>query len=178
MGSCFKVDAQKPPSYNPFDIRLGVGIALPTSGSLGGAVEINPGYTIAGRYRMGVEFGWAGFDEYFVSHSNLSLDYYVVQAKRIWISMGGSFGYCNTSYYLFPSTLPPEQKMTYISSGKLGGNIRAGFGWHRIYGSIGYYFGPDLSIASTYDNYPTTTTLFKGNYFGFTIGIRLFGGLR
>jgi hypothetical protein len=39
------------------------GYAFQQSGSPGGVLEINPGYSIAGKSRTGIQLGYMGYDE-------------------------------------------------------------------------------------------------------------------
>jgi hypothetical protein len=167
--------AQNEPIYKPFSIDIGAGYAFQQSGSPGGIIYINPGYTIAGRFRAGVQFGLAGYCETYMNSSILTLDYYLVNNPGFRISAGGGYGYY-TFHYLLPGSEPPEMSQGYWNTGKMGGNIRIGFEWHHLDVRLAYHFAPDLYESNSYIGEPTVTTMYKGNYLGLTIGILIGGG--
>jgi hypothetical protein len=172
---CIQTHAQNEPIYKPFSIDMGAGYAFQQSGSPGGTFYINPGYTIGGRFRSGIQFGLAGYNETYMTFSLLTLDYYLINNPEFRISAGGGYGYYTFSY-LLPGNEPPEVTQGYRNTGNMGGNISIGFEWHHLDVRLAYHFAPDLFESNSYIGEPTVTTMYKGNYLGLTIGILIGGG--
>ncbi len=167
--------AQNEPIYKPFSIDIGAGYSFQQSGSPGGTIYINPGYTLGGRFRTGIQFGLTGYCETFITSSILTLDYYLVNNPGFRISAGGGYGYYTFSY-LLPGAEPLEMTQGYRDTGNMGGNIRIGFEWHHLDIRLAYHFAPDLYESNSFIGEPTITTMYKGNYLGLTIGILIGGG--
>lgn len=66
-------NAQNDHRIEPFSIVLDVGPAIQQTRTGGGVIEINPEYTIAGRYKAGIQLACAGFDENKVNSYILTL---------------------------------------------------------------------------------------------------------
>ncbi len=179
--SCFflslNTDGQNEVSQKPFSIIIDAGPAIQQTKTGGAVFEINPRYTLANRYRAGFQFAWAGFDENTVTSYTLTLDYYYYfKNRRLRLSDGGSYGFYATSYFDFPSAIPPEEKLIYQSTGNMVGNIRMGLEWKYLSFRIAWHMAPNLYEYIYYNNDPPGISVTKGNYLGLTIGIRLGGG--
>jgi hypothetical protein len=155
---------------------LDVGPAIQQTRTGGGVVEINPGYTIVGKYRAGIQLAWAGFDEHTVTSYILTLDYYFYMSRWFRLSAGGGYGIYTNSFYSSPGALPPEEKLRYQNTGRMGGNIRMSLEWKHLSVRIAYHMAPDLYKYEYYNNDPPGISIFKGSYLGLTLGIRIGGG--
>ena len=160
----------------PFSVVIDIGPALQQTNTGGGVIEFNPGYTIAGRYRAGMQMAFAGFDEHTVTSYLLTLDYYYFQNHSFRLSVGAGYGLYTDSYFSAPGALPPEETLGYQNTGRMGGNLRAGFEWHHLSFRIAWHKAPDLYKYEYNIYYPTGVSLFKGSYVGLTLGIRIGGG--
>ena len=167
--------AQHEPIYKPFTVDIGAGYSFQQSGKPGGIIYINPGYTIGGRFRTGVQLGLAGYNETSMTYSVLTLDYYLISNIGFRISAGAAFGFYTFSYFL-PGTEPPEITQDYWTTGNMGGNIRIGFEWHHLDLRLAYHFAPNMFESDSNIYGPTVKTFYKGNYLGLTIGILIGGG--
>ena len=169
--------AQNGIKSEPFSVVIDVGPAIQQTKSGGGLIEINPGYTLSGRYRAGIQWAWAGFDEHTVNSFTLTLDYYYFQNRKFRLSFGGGYGLYTDANYSSQTSLPPEETIIYQNTGRMGGNLRAGFEWNHLSFRIAWHKAPDL-YKYEYNIYypPGGVSLFKGSYLGLTIGIRIGGG--
>jgi len=162
-------------AFKPFAVIIDVGPALQQTKTGGGVIEINPGYAFSGRYRAGFQWAWIGFDEHEIASYILTLDYYYFQNRRFRLSVGGGYGFYTESYYS-QSALPPEETLGYHSTGKTGGNIRAGLEWNHLSFRIAYHIAPGLYKYEYVLGYPPGVSFFEGNYLALTLGIRIGGG--
>ena len=169
-------DGQDETRHKLFGVVIDAGPAIQQTKTGGAVFEINPGYMLAGRYRAGIQFAWAGFDEHTVVSYIITLDYYYFQNHRFRLSLGGGYGLYTNSHYGFATTKPPEETLSYQSTGKMGGNLRLGLEWNHLILRIAYHFAPSLYKYTYYNNDPPATSIFKGNYLGLTLGIRIGGG--
>ncbi len=178
--SCFllsiNTEGQNEVSHKPFSVIIDAGPAIQQTRTGGGVIEFNPGYMFASRYRAGIQLAWAGFNDNTVASHILTLDYYYFQNRRLRLSVGAGYGFYSNSIYSCQLALPPEEKLIYRSTGKMGVNVRMGLEWRHLVFRIDYHFAPDLYEYSSYNNDPPATSIFKGNYLGLTIGIRIGGG--
>jgi hypothetical protein len=162
----------------PFSIFIDAGPALQQTNTGGAVIEFNPGYTFAYGYRAGVQFAWAGFDEHTVASYILTLDYYYFQNRRFRLSVGAGYGLYTNSFYSSPASLPPEEKLVYQNTGRMGGNIRLGLEWNHLSFRVAWHRAPNLYKYEYNTYYPPGISIFKGSYLALSIGIRIRGGYK
>ena len=76
------LNAQNNPGYNPFQVDIAIGMAIQQNGSTGGEVKINPGYTIAGRYKAGIQFEGVVYNNWSTGLSVLTFDYFFIRTPE------------------------------------------------------------------------------------------------
>jgi hypothetical protein len=173
--SSLNADGQYESKTRPFSVVIDAGPALQQTPTGGGVIEINPGYMIVGRYRAGFQFAWAGFDENTVASWILTFDYFYFQNRHFRLSIGGGYGLYTNSYYGSQGFLPMGETLNYLTTGRTGGNIRTGLEWNHLSFRIAYHIAPSLYKYEYDYGLPPGISVFKGNYLGLTLGIRIGG---
>jgi len=170
------LNAQNNPVYQPFQVDIAMGMAIKQNGSTGGEVRINPGYTIAGRYKAGIQFDGVVYNNWSTGSSILTFDYFFIRTPEFRISAGGGYGFYNSSYF-FQTAKPPEMSQAQSTTGKMGGMIRIGFEWHHLSLGFAYNFVPAMYVSTSSGGYLsaggylTTTDTYKNGFFGLTLGL-------
>ena len=164
--------AQNNPLYKPFDMELGFGVAIQQLGKPGAIFNINPAYTIANKFKTGIQFEGVVYDMRTTGSAMLTLDYYFFSKSHFRFYGGGGFGFASTSFSGGCSIPQYSQTQT---TGKTGETIRLGFDWQHLNLRVAYNFSPSTYITSTLDGAVPVTTVYKTGYLGITLGIRIGG---
>jgi len=175
LAPAINLNAQINPVYQAFQVEIAGGLAMLNTGSTGGVVKINPAYTIAGRYKVGVQMEGVGYCNTTTCSSILTLDYYFITRPAFRLSAGGGYGIYNSSLFGQSSKIPEESGSQW-TSGKRGGTLRMGFQWHHMSLEMAYNFVPTLYVSNSIIGYPTITETYKNGFFGLTLGIMVGGG--
>ncbi len=162
--------------YKPLSLEMDMGLGVEQFGETGVIFQVNPQYTIGNKYRLGVQFGWAGFNEHEMASYTITMDYYIIRHSQFQLSAGGDYGFYTNSFWLSQSSMPPEEQISSQNTGQMGGSLRVGMEWRHLCFGIAYHFAPTLYKYTTYNNSLPLTEIFKGDYLGLTVGIRIGGG--
>ena len=90
LAPTINLNAQIYPVYQAFQVEIAWGLAVLKNGSTGGEVKINPAYTIAGRYKVGVQLEGVGYCNTTTGSSILTFDYYFIHRLLRLIKTGFS----------------------------------------------------------------------------------------
>jgi hypothetical protein len=161
--------------YKPFSFEMDLGLGVEQFGKTGAVFQINPHYTIANKYRLGVQIGWAVFDEHAIDSYAMTFDYYFMRHSQFQLSAGGGYGFYKNSFWFSQASMPPEEQVNSRNTGQTGGNVRVGFEWRHLCIGIAYHFAPTLYQYTMYNNSLTATDIFRGNYLSLTVGVRIGG---
>jgi hypothetical protein len=163
--------------YRPFQVAINSGIAFQPTAT-GVIFNINPSYTFQGRYKAGIQFEAVINNMTMTGSSVLTFDYYFIRSQHFRVTVGGGYGFYNSSVLNggCGGNMTPEMSEIQTSSSKMGGLIRLGFEWHHVCLGVAYHFVPTTSVTTSENDQPTITDTYKNGYWGITLGIMLGGG--
>jgi hypothetical protein len=170
--------AQVVPSFYPFKVELGGGLALGSSGSKGMLVYVEPSYTIAGKYKPGLRL-----EQNFQSMKNtgssaLTFDYYYFKKPGFRLFVGGGYGFFNSNS---AGGCDPGPTTMYITSTtkKTGGMVRMGLEAAHFRLGIEYNMAPSTYVTAVGNPEQTSSTVeYKNGYLGIKMGILIGGGIK
>jgi hypothetical protein len=178
MLASFQGFAQDGIFYKPVQVAISFGVAFQTPGQTGVIFNINPSYTIAGRYKAGIEFEEAMYHFTQTGSSSLTFDYYFLRTRFLRLTAGGGYGFYKNSFLetgCDPGTMNGISQIQ-TSSGKMGGMLRLGFERHHLSFRVAYHFVPTMYQITTVEYSPTVIDTYKNGYWGITLGIIIGGG--
>jgi len=167
--------AQVSQSITPFKVDLGYGVAFGTPGGKGMLLYLEPSYTIANRYKMGLRFEQALESMKNTGSYGLTFDYYLTSKPSFRLFAGGGYGYYNSNP---TGGCDPGYTTTQIitTTKRTGGMLRLGFESAHFRLGLEYNFAPStyVTVMGSTDQ-TNSTAVYKNEYLGLKAGI-LIGG--
>jgi hypothetical protein len=171
-----KTNAQDADPYRPFNIEIGLGVAVQHAQSAGMLLYMEPAYMVNSRFKAGFRLEMMVASMKFIGSDALTMDYYLTRNHARYIFVGGGFGYYNSSS---TGGCDPGPTTTHTVSGtnNWGALLRTGIEIQHLRLGIEYNFVPSTYVSAVDANEHTTSTvIYKNSYLGFKAGICIGGG--
>jgi len=162
-------------TLKPFTMDLGFGVAVEPNSSSGFLMYMEPGYTIAERYKPGVRLEMTMSGMKYTSSSLITFDYYLTRRHGVRIFAGGGYGFFNTGER-GGCGLGPGVPQSTRTAKNMGSMVRVGLEIHHLHLGVEYNFAPATHVMTpaTTDKL-ASTAVYQNVYWGLKASVIISG---